>query len=260
MDYKNHKSGGKFGGAGIKSGYIRPRDHMAPYRHTPPPETEYERKVRNAISMSETKGPSGFSSDYKRYPISRQINNAEVGMDRKEVQDLITASLKDTFKRFVEEHGVDQVPTEVVLAADDAAYEAIKRMQNAGQTEVEEQEPVDIGKLNESRQEHVAEKWKEADQATTLDEAEKIMSEIRDMNSGFFTKLDSLPSETADTRYQNETESAINEVNPLFESAGLHAKAKEAPEFVSAFDLTQDANLEVQKPKRLDYDSEVEGY
>ncbi|MEO9310261.1 MAG: hypothetical protein ABI337_08220 [Nitrososphaera sp.] len=267
MDYKNRKSGGKFGGTGIRSGYIRPRDYikprdyMAPYRHTLQPETEYERKVRNSILMSETRGPSGFSSDYKRYQISHQINNVEIGMDRKEVQKLINSSLKDAFKRFVEEHGVEQVPTEIVLVADDAVHEVVKRMQDAGQNEVKAEQPsIEIGKLNEMRQEYVAEKWKEADQAATLDEAEKIMSEIRDINSDFFNRLDSAPIETMQNQ-KGEIESAINEVNPLLDGSGLrNSRVDEVQEFAPAFDLTYDSNLGIRKPKRIDYDYEVEGY
>lgn len=258
MAYKIKKSyGGKMGGFG-SSGYFKPtRDPMAAYKQHSAPESEYDRKVRSALLKSETTGPSHVSFDYKKFQAVNQPKDVEVGVSKNEVQELINSSLKDAFKRFVEEKHVEVVPDEAVLVAHDAVDAAVKRMMKP-QEETVEQQPVDISELNETRQEHVNEKWKEVDQAQTLDDAEKAMSEIRDINSEFFGNLDKMEQDLFDESTQKgEIESALD-TNPLLESAGMKkSPVSEVQDFTPYTDFIQDERIETKKRNNLDYDSEL---
>lgn len=244
------------GGYG-SSGYFKPtRDPMAAYRQHIAPESEYDRKVRNALLKSETTGPSHVSFDYKKFQTVNQPRELETRISKNEVQDLINSSLKDAFKRFVEEKNVETVPDEAVLVAHDAVDAAVKRMMKP-QEEATEQ-PIDINALNETRQEIVNEKWKEANQAETLEEVEKAMSEIREVNSDFFGKLDSMEKNLFDDSVQSgEIESALD-VNPLLESSGLkRSPVDEIQSFTPTVDFIQDERIETKKRNSLDYDSEL---
>lgn len=258
MAYKIKKSyGGKMGGFG-SSGYFKPtRDPMAAYKQHSAPESEYDRKVRNSILKSEMAGPSHGSFDYKKFQAVNQPRDVETGVSKNEIQELINSSLKDAFKRFVEQKNVEKVPDEAVLVAYDAVDAAVKQMIKP-QEETIEQSPVDISELNETRQERVNEKWKEVDHAQTLDEAEKSMSEIRDINSEFFGNLDRMERDLFDESTQKgEIESALD-TNPLLESAGLKkAPVNDVQDFVPYTDFIQDERIEPKKRNSLDYDSEL---
>jgi len=246
------------GGYG-SSGYFKPtRDPMAAYRQHTAPESEYDRKVRNALLKSETTGPSHISFDYKKFQAVNQPRDVETGISKNEVQELISSSLKDAFKRFVEEKNVETVPDEAVLVAHDAVDAAVKRMMKP-QEETIELQPVNISELNETRQEHVNEKWKEVDQAETLEDAEKAMAEIRDMNSEFFGKLDNMEKDLFDDSAQKgEIGSALTDTNPLLESSGLkRSPVDEVQNFAPTVDFIQDERIETKKRNSLDYDSEL---
>lgn len=247
----------KLGGFGARSGYFRPSwDPMPPYRQPSAPESEYSRKLKNSISRAETKGPEPISSEYRRYHTNQQSKNLETGLSRTEVNALIESSLKDAFKKFVETNRVSQVPNEVFEVALDTADEVAHHFQNsAKQNEIGEKSEQDtdqnVGQLNEVRQQQINEKNHELYKAETLEDAERIMGEMREINGRFFDQLDSVKSDAG-------VESAISETNPLLESSGSKPPAvDEAPEFVPATDLIHDANFEVQRRRRLDYDSEV---
>lgn len=258
MVYKIKKPyGGKMVGFG-SSGYFKPtRDPMAAYKQHTAPESEYDKKVRNALLKSETTGPSHVSFDYKRFHAVNQPKEVETGVSKNEVQDLINSSLKDAFKRFVEEKNVETVPDEAVLVAHDAVDAALKRMMKP-QEKTMEQQPVNINELNETRQERVNEKWKEVDQAETLEDAEKAMSEIRDMNSEFFGKLDKMEKDLFDESDQKGEIGSALDVNPLLESSGLKkSPVNEAQDFTPYTDFIQDERIETKKRNNLDYDSEL---
>jgi hypothetical protein len=229
---------------------------MERYRRQSPPETEYDRKVRNFISKMETSGPSPISFNYHRYQTNRPHVEHVPEISRKEVQDLINDSLKDAFKRFVEERNMEKVPDEAVLVAYDAVDAAVKRMTEPQKGDVVELQ-ADIGALNEMRQQRVNDKWKEADRAETLDDAEKTMSEIRDINSEFFGNLDRMGKELYDlSDHMVETDSALRDVNPFLEGAGLK-KPPEIHDFSPTGDFIQDGGTEAKRRNRLDYDSEL---
>lgn len=256
MAYKTKGYKGS-GGYKPKSGYLRPSDPMERYKRQSAPETEYDRKVRNFVSKTEMSGPSPVSLNYHRYHTNRPQVEHVPEISKKEVQDLINDSLKDAFKKFVEEKNIEKVPDEAVLVAYDAVDAAVKRMTEPRQEEATEQ-LVDVGSLNEMRQERVNEKWKEANHAETLIDAEKAMSEIREMNSEFFGNLDNMEKDRYDEPTQRrEVESDLRDVNPLLEGAGLKKPPVEAHDFAPTADFIPDERLETKKRNRLDYDSEL---
>lgn len=257
MAYKIKSYGKKFGGSGIRSGYIKPSwDPMPPYRQPSAPETEYSRKLRASLAGSEVKGPSTFSSDVPRYRTNQEIHNLETTLSRSEVSTLIQNSLRNALKNFVEVTGKKPVPDEVFHVAFETAQDVAKGLQrNPEKTETVEEKQVppdlNIDQLNEIRQQEVNEKRKEMDEAKTLDEVGRISSEIQEINGKFFDQLDSHQSETG-------VEKAINETNPLLDGSGLKpTQVDEAPEFLPQTELVPDLNY--QKKKYLDYDSEI-GY
>lgn len=258
MVYKAKKSyGGRSGGFGSRSGYFKPSwDPMPAYRQPSAPESEYDRKLKNFISRTETRGPEPISSDYRRYHINQHLKNIETGLSKTEVNALIESSLKDAFKNFIEAKGISQVPDEIFEVALDTADQVARRFQN----NVEQNEVVvhsfrlpdlNIGQLNEIRQQQVNEKIREMDNAKTFEEVGTIASDVREINGKFFDQLDGLQNDVG-------VERAINETNLLLESSDVKpAKLDETPDFVPAIDLLRDDQLEVQKRRRIDYDSEV---
>lgn len=258
MAYKIKKPYGRRMGGFGSSGYFRPtRDPMVAYRQHAAPESEYDRKIRNSLLKSETTGPSHVSLDYKKFQAVNQPREVEIGISKNEVQELINSSLKDAFKRFVEEKHVETVPDEAVLVAHDAVDAAVKRMMKP-QEETTEQQPVDISELNQTRQERVNEKWREADQAETLEDAENTMSEIRDINSEFFGNLDKMEKDLFDESDQKGEIESVLDVNPLLESSGLKKlPVSEVQEFAPYTDLIQDERMETKKRNNFDNDSEL---
>lgn len=257
MVYKAKKSyGGRSGGFGARPGYFKPSwDPMPPYRQPSAPESEYDRKLKN-FSRTETKGPGTFSPNYHKYHINQQFKNLETGLSKTEVNALIESSLKDAFKNFVEAKGKSQVPNEIFEVAFDTAKQVASRFQNNVEPkeigERSEQAPdLNIGQLNETRQQQVNEKIQEMDNAKTFEDVGRIAADVRKINGEFFEQLDSLQNNVG-------VERAINETNPLLESSGVKpAKVDETSDFIPAIDLLKDDQLEVQKRRRIDYDSEV---
>jgi len=257
--YKAKKSyGGRSGSFGARSGYFKPSwDPMPAYRQPSAPESEYDRKLKNFISRTETRGPETFSPNYHKYHINQQFKNLETGLSKTEVNALIESSLKDAFKNFVEAKGKSQVPDEIFEVALDTAEQVARHFQNnVEQNEVgerSEQPPnLSIDQLNEIRQQQVNEKIQEMDKAKTFEDVGRISADVREINGKFFDQLDCLQNDVG-------AERAINETNPLLESSGAKpTKVDETPEFVPAIDLLSDDQLEVQKRRRLDYDSEVD--
>lgn len=100
-------------------------------------------------------------------------------LSRSEVNTLIQNSLKNVFKNFVEVTGKKPVPDEVFHVAFDAAQDVAKGFQNKpDKSEVIEEKDsapsLNIGQLNEMRQQQISEKRMEMNEAKTINELERI--------------------------------------------------------------------------------------
>lgn len=199
MAYKKIKSyGKKLGGLGagnLGGNYRQTRNPITPYLKPSEPESQYSRNLKNKILRDEVSGPSGFLSGNYGYKNKHQ-DYVERVPSREEINKLVDESLHEALKRHVEETGVKPVPTEVVLVAHDAATIAANRFnKNEKPAEVKPAETFsreDLSHQNEIRQQRVNEKMVEFNNATSLEEVERIGSEINQINQNFFNKMDRL--------------------------------------------------------------------
>lgn len=111
---KGYKGSGSYGN--YRSGYIRPRDFMEPYRHPSKGPDEYDRRIRRELERVDASRPSGGLE-----PHSYRIERARVDeMSRKEIEKLTQDLLDKTIEEFKKDQNVEVLP--------ERAYEV---MQNA---------------------------------------------------------------------------------------------------------------------------------
>lgn len=207
MAYKEKKSyGGRMGGFNARSGYFKPsRDAMAPYRHMPPPETEYTRRVRDSVLRSELSGPSSISSRWPNYKIS-QDSKTEVGTTRTEVEKMVESALDDALAQIKERSDSAEIPQEKYKTMRETADDIKEKLEishSAGgeetvvdfvneflQDDFNSERTSRLSELNELRQDLVNQKWKEAEEIGTFEELGRITGEVDRINNDFFKHLD----------------------------------------------------------------------
>ncbi|TBR09356.1 MAG: hypothetical protein EPO62_05260 [Candidatus Nitrosotenuis sp.] len=297
MKYRARKSYGSLGGLGGRSGYLKPRDHMEAYRRFSPPETEYERKVKDSVRRSELAGPSPLSQNRSSYKTNiDQIKN-ESSMSRSEVEHLIDGAINGALVEMKRRSGSGEIPDDKYQAVKEEAEAVGKRIEKARENDNEVtvvdfvndilQEKFDREKtqhlsgLNELRQDLVNEKWNEADSVSSMEDLEKISSEVGKINDGFFKYVDWLEEQKENPNEQtpsfddveqrfgiikhgfedlegqkrdlrDQMDNDIAELELLDNRVGEMRREIDLPDFTKVYDQ--------EYKKRVDYDSEVEGY
>jgi DNA-binding ferritin-like protein len=114
LSYKKKYSKGFGGGyGGYKSGYMAQRDPLAAYRHTSPPMSEYDRKIRNKLEKPELSGMSrSFESDSNTYKINAPRIQQEARFSQKEVDEFSDKILHDAMEKLRNIKNGEEIPAE----------------------------------------------------------------------------------------------------------------------------------------------------
>lgn len=129
MGYKS-KSFKGFGGQGgsYRSGFLKIPDMMARYRQPSAPESEYDRRLKNSISRSETNGPSRFTDsdpNYREFLARRHEETKDIFKDfDQQVEDAVKKAVEDFRRR----EGTE-MPQEIYETERDRAIESAERFE-----------------------------------------------------------------------------------------------------------------------------------
>jgi len=293
--YANYKKGQPFkpkGIYGIRSGYLKPTiDLIAPYRHPSHPETEYTKNLNQSLQRSQFRGPSPIFQKSYNYSTAPQKQIVEKGLTRKEVNELIEESMKETFKKFLETTGKSVVPdevVEVVLDTSDKVAEKIEKV--AGEfLHTKNKNSEIISTLNEIRQQQVKEIMAQSEKAQTLEGMQSVMSEVREINQKYFDQVDTLTKGSEPTQDTQSVDMSSLEQRLGYLKGGFadlieqtHREKSEIDEDVKNLDSMSERVTSIKKQyedlyydatgfpasasptqgphvKKIDYDSEV-GY
>ena len=113
MSYRKKYSKGFGGGyGGYKSGYIGQKDPLAAYRHTSPPMSEYDRKIRNKLEKPEVNMSGNFGSDTNVYKVNSPKIKEETKFSQKEVDEFSDKILRDAMEKFKDLKNGEEIPAE----------------------------------------------------------------------------------------------------------------------------------------------------
>ncbi|TBR08518.1 MAG: hypothetical protein EPO62_06465 [Candidatus Nitrosotenuis sp.] len=128
MSYRKKNSKGFGGGyGGYKSGHISQKDPLAAYRHTSPPMSEYDRKIRNKLEKHEVSMSGNFGSDTNAYKVNVPKIQHETRFSQKEVDEFSDKILHDAMEKLKNLKNGEEIPAEKYEMASELADRVAQR-------------------------------------------------------------------------------------------------------------------------------------
>ena len=186
MSYRKKYSKGFGGGyGGYKSGYMGQKDPLAAYRHTSPPMSEYDRKIRNRLEKPEVNMSGNFEVNANLYK-QNFARPQETGLSQKEVDELSDKILHSAIEEFKKINNATELPQEKYEVARDTADDIAQRM-----TEIRS-DPDDKTTTVDFAREFLGEPetpW----HSDILEEVDKIRNRMEELKAETLEVRDSLP-------------------------------------------------------------------
>jgi len=239
---KNSKGFGG-GGGGYKSGYISQKDPLAAYRHTSPPMSEYDRKIRNKLEKPEVNMSGNFGSDTNTYRVNSPKIQQETRFSQKDVDEFSDKILHDAMEKLKNLKNGEEIPAEKYEMASELADRISQRSFEVRSNPEDKTTALEFTKefLDEPVQ-----PW----HSDILEQVDKIRNQMNDLKSETLELRESMPE------FEHLADE-MKKADELFSGSGTPSETLAADRIIDQYHLEPSFDEMAHTRKRKDslYDS-----